>query len=56
MVIEIVIEDDDEIVIKDKPPVHPSKRETKNALENLQNDSPYANKYGSEMQNLVLLL
>ena len=47
---------DDEIVIKDKPLARPSKKETENALEILQNASLYTNKFGSEMQNLIFQL
>ena len=47
---------DDEIVIEDKPPVRPSKMETENTLETLQNAFLYAIKYGFEMLNLVLQL
>ena len=47
---------DDEIVIKDKPLARPSKKETENALEILQNASLYTNKFGSEMQNIIFQL
>ena len=49
-------DDNDEIEIEEEPPVRPSKSETENALETLQNASLYSTKYGSEIQNLVLQL
>ena len=59
MLLQILGDNDDrdnKIVIENKTPVRPSKRETENALATLQNASLYANKYGSDMQNLVLQL
>ena len=47
---------DDEIAIEEKPSARPSKRETENALESLQNASLYPNKYRSKMENLVVQL